>query len=300
MTNATRDTTKLNFITDQGSTRAMVRWACRAERLADLFGRASRVSAAPDAAAPAVAGPTLTGGVFGGAWAFALELERRKLRAGDVGEVGAGSGGSHTKAAAETLLGSGPPDGWAWDESAGDESRAGPSPVTEVSNRAPAGGHPVPVLAGAGSASAGTGSAAGGDVPLSLGVTAAAAPMDTGADADRLKVNEPRVDPMLSAGSAGTPASAASVPAVAEVPLPGASLAVAGLAVADLAAVRTDLVPRIWVGWSSSAVRSSSSCRAVTTVGVAPVEPSDVFVRLSKPSYYALTLTRLSLDEKPR
>src|SRR5580704_2296274 len=37
MTKATRDTTKLNFITDQGSTRATVRCACRALRLDDAF-----------------------------------------------------------------------------------------------------------------------------------------------------------------------------------------------------------------------------------------------------------------------
>src|ERR1700734_2661378 len=37
MTKATRDTTKLNFITDQGSTRATVRCACRAFRLDDAF-----------------------------------------------------------------------------------------------------------------------------------------------------------------------------------------------------------------------------------------------------------------------
>src|SRR5580693_9070287 len=37
MTKATRDTTKLNFITDQGSTRATVRCACRAVRLDDFF-----------------------------------------------------------------------------------------------------------------------------------------------------------------------------------------------------------------------------------------------------------------------
>ena len=61
---------------------------------------------------------------------------------------------------------------------------------------------------------------------------------------------------MLSAGSAGTSAFAASFPPAAELPLAGASLTVAGLtvaglAVADLAAVRTDLAPRAWSGWSS-------------------------------------------------
>jgi hypothetical protein len=35
-------------------------------------------------------------------------------------------------------------------------------------------------------------------------------------------------------------------------------------------------------------------------VGEAPPEPSDVFVRLSKPSSYDLTLMRLSLDRTPK
>src|SRR5260370_42608676 len=57
----------------------------------------------------------------------------------------------------------------------------------------------------------------------------------------------------------------------------------------------------IWVSSSVSAIRSSwSSCCAVTTVGEAPPEPSDVFVRLSKPSSYDLTLMRGPLDRTPK
>src|SRR5260370_3614488 len=67
MTKATRETTKLNFITDQGSTRAMVRCACRAERLDCAFCGVPRVAAgAPPPPAlfrRAEAGSVLGGGV---------------------------------------------------------------------------------------------------------------------------------------------------------------------------------------------------------------------------------------------
>src|SRR6516162_8477561 len=141
-------------------------------------------------------------------------------------------------------------------------------------------------------------------MPLSPDVRSSSALGETGAGtgggagADRLKLNESRVAPMLSAGSAGTSSTEASFSPAAELPLGEASFAGASLA-ADLAAVRTDEAPRICVGSSVSAIRSSSSCCSVTTVGEAPPEPSDVFVRLSKPSSYDLTLTRLSLDETP-
>src|SRR5579863_238378 len=59
-TNATTDTTKLNFITDHGSTRAMVRCACRTERerLAAAFGRTLRM----------VAGAAAGGGPLAAGW----------------------------------------------------------------------------------------------------------------------------------------------------------------------------------------------------------------------------------------
>src|SRR5580692_3845689 len=138
ITNATRDTTKLNFITDQGSTRAMVRWACRDER----FDALGRVLACDAPAGEAFAGATLTGGVRGGADVLAVVLERRKFRAGEDGEVGSGSGVSHANEAAETV---GSEAGDAAGAGAGSE-RSVPAPVsTPVPNRVPSAGHPVPV-----------------------------------------------------------------------------------------------------------------------------------------------------------
>src|SRR5580692_12528901 len=139
ITNATRDTTKLNFITDQGSTRAMVRWACRDERFDDAL---CRVPAGDAPAREASAAATLTGGVRGGAEFLAVVLERRKFRAGEDGEVGSGSGVSHANEAAETV---GSEAGDAAGAGAGAE-RSVPAPVsTPVPNRVPSAGHPVPV-----------------------------------------------------------------------------------------------------------------------------------------------------------
>src|SRR5580704_14536953 len=135
ITNATRDTTKLNFITDQGSTRAMVRWACRDERFNDALGR---VPAGDASAGEAFAGVTLTGGVRGGAEVLAVVLERRKFRAGEDGEVGSGSGVSHTNEAAETV-----------GSEAGDAAGAGSG--RSVPNTVLSPGHPVPDLAPAAS-----------------------------------------------------------------------------------------------------------------------------------------------------
>jgi len=156
-------------------------------------------------------------------------------------------------------------------------------------------GHPVPVSTGAGSSSGGAGSTAAGYLPWSAEAQLSSALGEIEAGTDWLKADESRGDLMLSAGSAGTSSTAASFSSAAELPLAEASLA----PVAGLVAVRKDDVPRICVGSSVSAIRSSSLCRSVTTVGEAPPEPSDVFVRLSKPSSYDLTLTRLSLDMTP-
>src|SRR5271169_2225782 len=65
MTKATNETAKLNFITDQGSTRAMVRWACRpADRrtLALGFGAGAGLGAGAGFAAPAGRGNACAGG----------------------------------------------------------------------------------------------------------------------------------------------------------------------------------------------------------------------------------------------
>src|SRR5580658_9048607 len=196
MTKATRETTKLNFITDQGSTRAMVRWACRAERLDDGLGRAlgpDRARAAGPGPACALPGPTLTVGVRGLVEFLAFALERRKFRAGDDGEVGAGSGAFHTNAAAET-------DGSASAGWGGDGS-----PVLDpVSNMLVSIGHPVPVWATSGSAGSSaaerasprtgsprTGSAADGDAPFSAGAQSSTLG-ETGDDTGRLNANGSR------------------------------------------------------------------------------------------------------------
>src|SRR5580693_5839800 len=97
----------------------MVRWACRDERFGEAF-----------------AGATLTGGVRGGAGVLAFVLERRKFRAGEDGEVGSGSGASHTNEAAETV-----------GSEAGGAAGAGSERSVPVSvlNRVLSPGHPVPV-----------------------------------------------------------------------------------------------------------------------------------------------------------
>src|SRR5580693_216828 len=169
ITNATRDTTKLNFITDQGSTRAMVRCACRDERFDDALGL---VPAGEVPAGEAFGGATLTGGVRGGAGVLAVVLERRKFRAGEDGEVGSGSGVSHTNEAAETV-----------GSAAGDAAGAGSEP--SVPNRVLSPGHPVPVEIDGSSSGAGAGSASGAaieeDKPPLPGVQSSSASGATGA-----------------------------------------------------------------------------------------------------------------------
>ena len=294
MTKATRETTKLNFITDQGSTRATVRCACRAERLAipsaarpgrrrARRGRAGLGRAGADAAAPS-----------GAAGAFARRSSAGSSGPGTTARWARGSGGSQTNAAAETVPGSGPPDGWrratrtrhpGWP---GGAVRRGRRPrcfaATAAQRRTLPGG---PGRAVVGSASCHR-----------------RRPGQPAADADRPKVNESRAEPDAVGWQRGKRRLSRGT-----VPLAGRTAVArrrALRAVAGLAVGRPRAGPhrpgrrRISVGWSSSAVRSSSSCREVTTVGEAPAEPSDVSVRLSKPSSYDLTLTRLSPDETPR
>src|SRR5580704_15544597 len=127
----------------------MVRWACRDERFDDAL---DRVLACDAPAGEAFAGATLTGGVRGGADVLAVVLERRKFRAGEDGEVGSGSGVSHTNEAAETV------GSEAGDAAGARSERSVPTPVP---NRVPSAGHPVPVEIDGGSSSAGAGSASG-------------------------------------------------------------------------------------------------------------------------------------------
>src|SRR6516165_3643412 len=102
MTKATSETTKLSFITDQGSTRATVRCACRAVRFnwaPDTFG-----AAAPRAAPGIWLAAGLAGAAADPAWGAggAVVPERRNVRAGDDRESGGGSGISQANAAGET------------------------------------------------------------------------------------------------------------------------------------------------------------------------------------------------------
>src|SRR5215813_9758478 len=103
MTKATSETTKLNFITDHGSTRATVRCACRAVRFGGavvILGAAPRDAAGRSAAAvPLLPG---NGPVTGGGDFLADVPDRRNARAGDDGECVGGSGISHANAAGET------------------------------------------------------------------------------------------------------------------------------------------------------------------------------------------------------
>src|SRR6266705_637354 len=98
MTKATSETTKLNFITDQGSTRATVRCACRAMRLDCAFCAFCVLSAGAGLAAAAVVVPgPADGEALGAGWLFAAGLfvavpDRKNARAGDDGDWGGGSG----------------------------------------------------------------------------------------------------------------------------------------------------------------------------------------------------------------
>src|ERR1700736_2411539 len=99
MTNATRETTKLNFITDQGSTRAMVRCACRAARF-DCAFCAVRVAAGPSPAAVLPA-PTVAAALRAAGF-LPVKPDRRNARGGEHREFGDGSGISHASAAGKT------------------------------------------------------------------------------------------------------------------------------------------------------------------------------------------------------
>src|SRR5262245_22317668 len=107
MTKATSETMKLNFITDQGSTRATVRCACRAIRFGCATAAFDAAPRALPARSPAAGLPGPASGPAGGADGFwAAVPDRRNVRAGDDGDCGGGSGISHANAAGETDGGS--------------------------------------------------------------------------------------------------------------------------------------------------------------------------------------------------
>src|SRR5579859_3412069 len=196
----------------------MVRWACRDERLADVLDRGP----ADD---EALAGVTLTGGVRGGTEVLALVLERRKFRAGDDGEVGAGSGASHTNEAADTVgSAGGDADGW-----------SAPSAPNMVASP----GHPVPVEIDGGSSArrgSGSGVANADDKASSFSVHSSPVSGAIGTAAEPLKVPESLGVPIVSAGSAGTSSATASFSVTAGPPLAELPLAELPLARTSLAA----------------------------------------------------------------
>jgi hypothetical protein len=283
MTKATSETTKLNFITDQGSTRATVRCACLAERFgAVCCGRLrTRLAASPGAVLPELALVVLPGStdaVFpefadailpgfaaagpGARLAFALVSDLRKARAGDDRDSGGGSGISQANAAGDTVVvpagllsllslpsGDGVPD---------DSVPGGYVPDGTVGVGVSADDSAAWVLAAMVSAGGGTGAESAGRV------SAAAWPSAAGAAGLRGGESVPfgraaRGRPRLSAGRAGTASTVAD----------------AGSSSAPSCTVSS-------IG--SSPARSSSGSREVMTVDEALPEPSGLFVRLSKPS----------------
>jgi hypothetical protein len=211
------------------------------------------------------------------------------LRAGDEADADEDSSESQTKEAAETPVAAGsaaagelsaasagPAAGDAAAEGAGEVASDG-RPVPRAAEPAPLAADPAPAVAGLESASFELPSLAAAAEP---GGGAAAGAADAAVDvvlAD--PAAESRAWPTLSAGRPGTPLAVA--PSGRSWPL------------AFAAAVSA--------GWSLAAAGSvaASSRREVMTEGEAPAEPSDVFARLSKPSSYDLTFTRLSLDMTP-
>jgi hypothetical protein len=208
MTKAIRDNRKLNFITDQGSTRATVRCACRAERFGGPLGW-------PEGGAAWLDAPDLTAaaGLRDAAEALTAPA-RRKLRAADDAEGDEDSGESQANAAADTASGPGdvPSDGDP--VLAGDpllpEAPAPPeAPDEPVPNMVPSDVRPLPAAAGTALLPAGSVSAA--VVPPG---SAGFQPSDSGsagAAAGRLELVavRPRAGLMLSAGMAGLGSAAA-------------------------------------------------------------------------------------------
>jgi len=207
MTKAISDTRKLNFITDQGSTRATVRCACRAERFGGPLGW-------PEDGAAGLDAPDLTAAAgLRDAAEARTALARRKLRAADDAEGDEDSGESQANAAADTASGPGdvPSDGdpvLAGDPLLPEAPVLPEAPDEPVPNMVPSDVRPLPAAAGAGLLPAGSVSAA--VVPGSAGFQ----PSDSGsagAAAGRLELVavRPRAGLMLSAGIAGLGSAAA-------------------------------------------------------------------------------------------
>src|ERR1039457_1860169 len=267
MTKATSDTMKLNFITDQGSTRATVRCACRAERFDAAFFWALRdaAGASPEAVFP---GLTAASGVLEAAWLFAVVPARRNDRAGEDGECGGGSGMSQANAAGETI-GASELDGavlagavleeTVLEAGVGDASTSGDCSATSL----------LPAAARVAS------------VPAPSALPGVAVFVEPGG-------SNTSFTPLATASPAGASPVAAAPRALRSGPLPLAGTAGTGSAWAAFFGVRRGAAAMMPAGWVSCPLPSSRSSspptREVTMVGEAPPDPSGLFVRLSKPS----------------
>jgi hypothetical protein len=320
MTNATSDTTKLNFITDHGSTRATVRCACLAdERLgAVCCGRLRTwLAASPEAVLPEPALavlPGFTGAVFpefgdpilpgfagagpGARFAFALVSDLRKARAGDDRDSGGGSGISQANAAGGTVVPAdllSLPSGLSGLSGDGDDDGVPDDSVPEgfvPDGVAPDGTVPDGFVAGG---IVGAGVPDDGFVPDGF--------VGGGVSADGSAAGA--LDTMESAGgggavSAGRASVAAWPSAAAAAGLrsweswpfgravrdrPRLSAGRAGTASTAVVCAESSIARSFTASsMGSSPAMSSSGSREVTTVVEALPEPSGLFVRLSKPS----------------
>jgi len=253
-----------------------------------------------------------------GAAPLTVRADRRKFRVGDDGELADGSGISHANAAGETddESGDGRPGGTVPDEAGADDpSPQGPDPDDLTPEGAAAVGSPPDGFAGSGPLRPGEAGAEdengaegrGPKFPAGESSTALADVPWPGSDPFG---RVPRAEPMVSAGSAGTPSTMVSSIAAgpplaegcflladapfAETPPPagpsdtassGSASAEAGPAAAGLddGSLGGAMTPVGRVSCSSP-IRSSSVALEVTTVGVPPPEPSGLSVPLSKPS----------------
>jgi hypothetical protein len=268
---------KLNFITDQGSTRATVRCACRAERFDAAFFWALRdaAGASPEAAFP---GLTAASGVLEAAWLFAVVPARRNDRAGEDGEFGGGSGMSQANAAGETI-GASELDGAVLAGAVLEETVLEETVLEET------------VLeAGVGDGSTSGDCSATSLLPAAARVASVPAPSALPGVAVSVEPagSNTSFTPLATASPAGASPVAAAPRALRSGPLPLAGTAGTGSAWAAFFGVRRGAAAMMPAGWVSCPLPSSRSSspptREVTMVGEAPPDPSGLFVRLSKPS----------------
>ena len=224
------------------------------------------------------------------------EPDRRNVRAGDDRESGGGSGISHANAAGDRDAGS------AGTVGALDDGRPeGPEPEGPVAEGAvgEASSHDGFAADSAGTATVQPGgvgwlpwddpmeSAGSAGTPSAMvSSKAAALPL---AEASLPPFAEASLVPSIPFALAGAPLAERPPPAVPSdtassggAAWPGADLAAVGVLVGRLGGATTSLGRLSWS--SSTPIRSSPLDLEDTTVGEAPPEPSDLSVRLAKPS----------------